>query len=72
MILGESLGPLHPVRQSRAAFFLACAEQLIPCVSDQLTERLLIPSAQRYVFAIANEICALISYSQISRPSRSS
>lgn len=52
MVSGDDLELWHPVRQSRAAYFLVCAEQLIPRVSDQLTEQLLIPSAQRYGFAV--------------------
>lgn len=40
------IGRLHPVAQSQASFFLACAEQLIPVVSDETVERAILPFAQ--------------------------
>lgn len=36
----------HPVREARTSFFLACCEQLMPALNDQLIEHTVLPTAQ--------------------------
>ncbi|KAG8880892.1 hypothetical protein FRB98_004696 [Tulasnella sp. 332] len=40
-----SLPALHPVRQAHASFFLACAEQLMPALEEDVIEHVVLPIA---------------------------
>jgi len=61
---GSSLEAQHPVQQSQTAFFLACAEQLISCISDDCLEGTVLPiahqnldnSAYREIFESAHSV----------------
>ncbi|KAF9514564.1 hypothetical protein BS47DRAFT_1342867 [Hydnum rufescens UP504] len=48
-LVSNSDGSSEAVRRSRAAFFLACAEQLIPVVGDHIIESSILPFAKTFL-----------------------
>lgn len=45
-LLAKSLPSQHMLRLSRSAFILACAEQLVPCLSEAFLDQKLMPFSQ--------------------------
>ncbi|KAF8340678.1 uncharacterized protein EI90DRAFT_3036454 [Cantharellus anzutake] len=44
-----NLPPSHPVEHSRSAFFLACAEQLIPIANSGTLDSIILPFAKKFL-----------------------
>ncbi|KAG8983105.1 hypothetical protein FRB93_007662 [Tulasnella sp. JGI-2019a] len=48
-ITTTQLPEMHPVRQAHASFFLACAEQLMPVLTEMVVENMVLPIAAPFL-----------------------